>query len=137
MNFTAQDLDTLARTIVGEARSEPWAGMLAVGWTVRHRCEDPRRWPDTIHAVCRQRYQFSCWLSSDPNRKVIDKLKPEHDTMFRMCLGAAACVLTGLVEDNTDGANHYLALGSLPKRPAWYDASKVTVTIGHHTFLKL
>jgi N-acetylmuramoyl-L-alanine amidase len=92
MNFTAQDFDTMARTIWGEGRGEPWIGQIAIGFVIKNRTETPRRWRDTIHATCRQRYQFSCWLIADPNRALILKLDAMKDLSFRIALAAAAVV---------------------------------------------
>lgn len=131
------DIETLARTIWGEARGELHAGMIAVGWVVRNRASDElERWPKTIEAVCRQKSQFSCWNSNDPNSvklRTVDVSNPA----FRQCLRAAVEVICGSL-DPTKGANHYLTIAlAESKPPKWYDPDKVRIDIGHHRFLRL
>ena len=68
------DIDTLARTLVGEARGTSLLDMLGVAAVVRERVLRPGWWSQPLHSwqsVCRARYQFSCWNEGDPNREVI------------------------------------------------------------------
>lgn len=131
------DIETLARTIWGEARGELHAGMIAVGWVVRNRASDElERWPRTIEAACRQPRQFSCWNSRDPNSLAVRTVDVEN-AAFRQCLRAALEVLCGNI-DPTKGANHYLTIAlAESKPPKWYDPDKITLDIDHHRFLRL
>src|SRR5688500_4029200 len=65
------DLDTLARTLWGEARGEGRNGMQAVANVIMNRYKlarsnsgYARQWGRTVAEVCRKKYQFSCWLPS-------------------------------------------------------------------------
>jgi N-acetylmuramoyl-L-alanine amidase len=130
----AKTLDVMARTIFGEARSEPWEGKLAVGWVIQNRATQGGWWGSTVPAVCRKARQFSCWNPTDPNRLRCERVGLRDDTMFRQCVAAAACVLSGLCPDQTGGATHYYATSIDP--PAWARGKTPTVTIGNHVFFK-
>ena len=77
------DIDTLARTIYGEARGEDRQSKIAVACVILNRVQqrkqcgyrniDGRKIP-TIAATCLKPWQFSCWNEKDPNRKVILKV---------------------------------------------------------------
>lgn len=129
------DIETLARTIYGEARGEGFDGMLAVGWVVKNRMLEDR-WPDTIEKVCKQKAQFSCWNTNDPNLIRLSSVGID-DQAFRQCLRASLEVILG-ANDPTKGANHYLTRGLAEKHPpSWYDKERVVKDIGSHRFLKL
>ena len=132
-NVTHLDIDILARTIWGEARGESQQGRIAVGWVILNRTMHRRRWPDDVMGTCLEKYQFSCWLDSDPNR---DKMRGVtfDDPVFRRCYEAAVAVCNGSEVDPTQGADHYHTTSISPN---WADKSKVTCTIGHHRFYKL
>ena len=60
----SRDFEALFRTVVGEAVGEGTQGQIAVAWVIRNRVRDPR-WPNTIHDVCHQPYQFECMTNSN------------------------------------------------------------------------
>jgi N-acetylmuramoyl-L-alanine amidase len=132
------DIETMARTIWGEARGEPFAGKLAVGCVVMNRARAKGRngWPESTEKVCRQRRQFSCWNEDDPNRTKILLVGLDNPAFRDSLLAAMKAYVGG--EDPTHGADHYLTANlarSAP--PPWFDADKVTASIGSHLFLKL
>jgi spore germination cell wall hydrolase CwlJ-like protein len=133
---TPWDIEVLARTLYGEARSEPDAGKTAIAWVILNRVTD-RRWPKTIAGVCLQPKQFSAWNERDPNRtKLIGvTLLDEH---FAACMAVAWSVIGGVAPDPTKGANHYLTT-ELAERspPPWFDRQHVVGRLGAHLFLKL
>lgn len=67
------EIDTLTRTLWGEARGEGTAGMEAVASVVLNRvkiaAENNGRWwwGANIIQVCQKPYQFSCWNRSNAN----------------------------------------------------------------------
>jgi len=71
------ELITMAKTVWGEARGESVKGQIAVAWVIKNRADNPRWWGKTIEEVCLKKYQFSCWLESDPNKAKMDKLTEE------------------------------------------------------------
>lgn len=134
------DWDTLRRTIYGEARNQPYAGLLAVGWVVKNRLA--RRWgkvAPTISDICTQHLQFSCWNKNDPNRETILRATDDIPEFLR-CSGAAAEVLLGVRPDPTNGADHYFTVdkpkGARVWPPAWAASMTHTATIGGHIFYK-
>lgn len=143
-----QDLDTLARTLWGEARSEGERGMQAVANVIMNRFKKAqsstsaaRQFGRTVHEICLKPYQFSCWLANDPN---LPKMRAvtAADANFRLCLNVAERALKGQLPDITGGADHYLNVPVTIKirggtLPPWVDMNKRTASIGDHTFLRL
>lgn len=124
-------VETLAKTIYGEARGESYKGQLAVGWVIRNRAADGKlRWPRDIIGVCRQPKQFSCWNEDDKNFSLI---KDAHINSpgFLACVGAAALVLSGSEPDPTGGATHY---HTEAVKPGWAAKMKESTRIGSHIF---
>lgn len=121
----------LALAIYREARGEPAAGKLAVGWVIRNRVAD-QRWPETYRDVILQPFQFSAFNKNDSQSTVFPKA--ESDAAWEGCVSAAREVLNGAT-DFTNGANHYFADTIEP--PNWADPQKHVVSIGHHKFYKL
>ena len=100
--LTFEDIvDTIARTIYGEARGEPLEGKIAVAWTVVNRFRKGS-WLSgrTLAATALKRKQYSCWNKGDPNREQIDNITAE-DQMYQLCLWCALGVVLGLEPDPT------------------------------------
>ena len=129
---TDGDVDTMARTMWGEARGEVRGGMQAVGGVILNRVADAR-WPNSIAAVCKQPFQFSCWNSNDPN---LPKLRTVGlaDTAFREAFKLARDAAIGRLPDNTGGANHYHHRSI---RPSWALGHQPNFELGQHVFYKL
>ena len=127
-----KSLDIFARTIYGEARGESWTGKLAVAWTMRNRADNPGWWGKDIYSVCLKPWQYSCWLSTDPNAAVITQVTLDT-SQFRECFAAACLVYDHRISDPTSGATHYYAL-SMPKPPVWAGKLQPKGTIGNHRF---
>lgn len=147
---TPTDIATLARTIWGEARGEPFLGKLAVGWVVVNRAGRPGWWggPD-LRSVCLKPWQFSCWNQNDPNRARMLTLaigaplqsaerNGLEDSVFRDCYAAAVLAAGGHLPDPTSGATHYFAaqLARQGRPPAWAEGRHPVASIGGHLFFK-
>lgn len=131
-------IELLARTVFGEARSEPPEGRLAVAYVAINRARDPgRRWPPNLAAVLLQPHQFSCWWLPGPNRDCVIAT-PIDDAVLDACREIAEAAASDQAPDPSNGADAYLR-ADLAERapPAWFDRAKVTARIGHHLFLKL
>ncbi|MBL4589088.1 MAG: cell wall hydrolase [Alphaproteobacteria bacterium] len=141
------EIDVLARTLWGEARSEGVQGMEAVACVVLNRVEVARKmagywWGNNTIQVCQKAYQFSCWNKSDPQyRRVISDPQyrrvisvTEKDVYFATCMRVARRALWALIDDPTNGATHYH--GDYVN-PVWADINKKTKIIGRHIFYKL
>jgi N-acetylmuramoyl-L-alanine amidase len=133
------DIDTLARTIYGEARGEGFDGKVAVAWVVINRVRTGR-YGSTVKDVCLRPRQFSCWNLDDPNRQRIEKVTPE-DSVFAECLGIAALVyaafkgrggaLPSVLKDPTTRSTHYCVT---KLEPYWARGETPVCTIGNHKF---
>ena len=134
MTAVSQDLDTLARTLFGEARGEPLEGVYAVAWVIRNRVKRGGRFGLTVSEVCKRPLQFSCWNSHDPNFGQLLAANIEQLAFLR-CHGAAALVLADAIPDPTEGADHYYAV-SMATSPSWAAAMLPTVRISRHQFLR-
>lgn len=136
-NLVNLDVWTLTQTLAGETRGETIEGKVAVAHVIRNRAID-KRWPDTIHEVCKQPWQFSCWNPKDPNCKMIDALEVNDLARYawlRECFAVALGVASGIIPDPTGGANHYFN----PKvvNPDWAKGKPTIYKEGNHVFLKL
>lgn len=137
-------LDTLARTMWGEARGEPdaRAGMGAVAHVVINRVAARSWWGRDVTAVCRKHAQFSCWNAGDPNLPQL-RAVTTADASFRLALEVARELLALEARDPreraridpTGGATHYLAR-SLGQWPEWARGQPVNVAIGNHLFFR-
>lgn len=121
----------MARTIYGEARGEGWNGMVAVAYVILNRAALGGWWGDSIISVAQKPWQFSAWNEGDPNRAVIENLKPGDSWIFDKAYEIAGLVIGGDIEDPTGGATNY---HTLEITPAWADPSKQVAVIGNHIF---
>ena len=132
------EIDVLARTLWGEARSEGTQGLEAVACVILNRVKVSRKmagywWGNDIIQVCQKPYQFSCWNKSDPQYTRVINVD-ETDMHFATCVRVARRATLGLIEDITKGATHYHADYV---NPSWADIRKKTVIIGRHIFYRL
>jgi N-acetylmuramoyl-L-alanine amidase len=132
------EIDVLARTLWGEARSEGTAGMEAVAAVVLNRVKTAKAlggywWGNDIIQVCQKPYQFSCWNRSDPSYKKLIEVT-ENNIYFRTALRISRRAVAGVLKDHTGGATHYHADYV---NPYWAEGENSTTTIGRHIFYKL
>jgi N-acetylmuramoyl-L-alanine amidase len=133
------EVDTLARTIWGEARGEGGRGMMAVANVVLNRANIAKSfkgrfgWGNTIIQICQKPYQFSCWNKNDPNFRLVINVTPK-DKIFDHALHIARQALKGCLLDETKGATHYHTNNISPH---WADKTKITASIGRHIFYRL
>lgn len=119
------------RTLWSEARGEPDEGQRAVAHVLVNRLKDGR-WGPTFASVCLASSQFSCWNTTDPNRKAV-ALLPDADPMLAQLAGFMAQAIAGDT-DPTGGATHYYAT-SMKTAPFWAKG-KPFIRIGRHLFFK-
>ena len=130
-----QDINTLARTIFGEAIGEKLLGQEAIASVVLNRVDFAKRkggywWGNTITEVCRCPWQFSCWNINDPNYKILTK-DLLIDRTFQVCRRIAPRAIGGVLNDKTCGATHY-HIRTL--RPKWSIGKIPYAEIGNHIF---
>ncbi len=116
--------DTVAVTILAEARGEGQAGMYAVACVIQVRAKERKLTPEQ---VCLQKSQFSC------NNKGIqlNLLNQSQEAGYARLLAAA---IGRLDESFVGGANHYHTAAVQPK---WSKGVKPVREIGNHKFYKL
>lgn len=141
MTSNLMDIDTLARTLYGEARGESRQGKIAVACVVLNRIKKKKMcgWRNingyrvaTVAATCTKPWQFSCWNRDDPNRKIIIAVTMENKR-FAECYEIAQAACDGALEDITNGATHYYN----PKacaQPNWAKGKTPCATVGAHLF---
>jgi spore germination cell wall hydrolase CwlJ-like protein len=140
------DLDTLARTIWGEARGEGMDGMAAVANVITNRVDidlhDDRKpdwWGEGFREVCMKPWQFSCWNAGDPNRARLLAVTAS-DPQYADAMVLAAAAIGGKLRDRTNGATHYFAPKAMEqlglKLPAWAQHQTPTAMIGDHVFYR-
>ena len=128
-------VDTLARTLWGEARGEGYNGMQAVANVIMNRVSHPTWWGHDVVSVCTKPWQFSCWNESDPNRqKLIDVTS--DDPQFQTCCAIANIAVNGQLDDLTNGATSYFD-SRMPTPPKWAEGQTPCASIGHHLFYKV
>lgn len=127
-------IDTLARTVWGEARGEPnqQAGMGAVANVVLNRVRRQTYWGKTVREVCRKPYQFSCWNVGDPNLPKLSAVTASNPS-FALALRVAEAAVNNQLPDATLGATHYYARSML-QPPKWARGHAPCATIGSHLF---
>ena len=131
------EVDTLARTIWGEARGEGSIGMQAVAAVILNRVEYSEGragfwWGNDIIAVCQKPYQFSCWNKNDANYKKLLEIDTS-DIHFATAIRIARRALAGVMDDPTGHATHYHVQGIMPH---WAEDEKPTAAIGRHLFYR-
>jgi hypothetical protein len=138
------DLSWCALTVYLEAEGEAPEGKLAVAWVIANRSA---RWRESVQDVVFKAWQFSAWNTDSPRRLTLDRLDPD---VYHECYRAACGALLRMLPDPTHGADHYLNVETVlrdagrlppwaahPHDPTQVDPSKVTATIGRHTFLQV
>ncbi len=144
-NFSFSDLITMALTVWAEARGESVSGQTAVAWVIKNRWLNPRWWSrhpgdaitdDTITAVCKEPYQFSCWNPNDPNRVKLTDIKTQQRADFKAILTICRMVLEGEYSDPTNCADHYCT-SKIVNHVKWTKGRKPCAVIGRHSFYRI
>lgn len=133
----SSDVDTLARTMWGEARGETQAGRDAVGCVVRNRLNSLSYvlYGLTYAAQCTAHEQFSCWNAGDVNRAQLQAVT-ESDAIFAECLSDAQGVIDGTTPDPTGGATNYFDTSMKNDPPEWAASMTFTTQIGRLLFYR-
>ncbi|AWJ88947.1 cell wall hydrolase [Azospirillum baldaniorum] len=126
-----QAVDTLARTLWGEARGESVRAMEAVAAVVMNRVSRARDqggwwWGNDVVAVCRLPGQFPCWDPDAPGRLGLLSVTAA-DPVFAAAQRIARRAVAGLLDDPTGGATHLHRAGA---NPQWAQGRSVCAEIG-------
>ncbi len=114
------NVELLAKLIHGEARGEPYAGMVAVGAVVLNRVSSPN-FPSTIAGVVYQKGAFDAVSDGQINM-----------TPTQQCYNAARDAMNGW--DPSGGAIYYFNPATATNKWIW--SRPLTITIGKHRFCK-
>ncbi len=114
------NINLLARIIHGEARGEPYTGMVAVGAVVLNRVDSPQ-FPSTIAGVIYQPGAFDAVSDGQIN------LTPSSEAY-----NAARDAMNGW--DPSGGAIYYFNPATATNKWIW--SRPMTVTIGKHRFCR-
>lgn len=114
------NIELLARAIYGEARGEPYTGMVAVGAVILNRV-DSSKFPSTIAGVVYQPGAFDAVSDGQIN------LTPNQQSY-----NAARDAMNGW--DPTGGAIYYFNPATATNKWIW--SRPMTVTIGKHRFCR-
>ena len=114
------NIELLARAIHGEARGEPYTGMVAVGAVILNRVESPN-FPSTIAGVVYQKGAFDAVSDGQIN------LTPNEQSY-----NAARDAMNGW--DPSGGAIYYFNPSTATNKWIW--SRPMTITIGKHRFCK-
>ena len=130
-----EEINTLAKTIFGEARGESLSGQEAIASVVLNRVKFAQKnrgywWGNTITEVCRCPWQFSCWNPNDPNYKILTG-DLQTNQSFQICRRIALRAIGGVLNDKTYGATHY---HTRTLRPKWSIGKIPCAEIGNHIF---
>ncbi len=136
-----KDEQTIAITLMGEARGEKKAGLYAVGCVIQQRSIERKLTPAQ---VCLQNalnkngvrvWQFSCWKDK-PYIETMKRLLEANteQAKYAKMLARAICKGHMLAQHFTGNANHYHASYVTPY---WIKGYKPTKIIGKHLFYKI
>ena len=114
------NVDLLARCIYGEARGEPYTGMVAVGAVILNRVDSPN-FPSTVAGVIYQKGAFDAVADGQIN------LTPNTQAY-----NAARDAMNGW--DPSGGAIYYF--NPVTATNKWIWSRPMTITIGKHRFCK-
>jgi len=129
------DQEVIAKTAWGEARSLGSDGMQATINTGQNRvASGVHWWGTTLRSVFLYPYQYSCWLTGDPNRSKLLQVT-ESDPQYAIAMQLASAALSGSLPDITGGADSYYAI-SLPKPPKWAEGLSPCFEIGAHLYFR-
>jgi len=129
----------LAMNIYHEARGEPLAGQLAVGFSVMNRVAD-ERYPDTVCDVVHQA-KYNGWDMENPIRNRCQYSwfcdgksdNPQDGKLMLESTILAQNIIHGRVTDVSEGATHYHANYV---HPYWADELTTVLSVGSHIFYR-
>lgn len=137
------ELEVVALTIYGEARSERVEGRVAVGCVIRNRF-NARKYGSDYKAVCLMPWQFSCWLHhDDDHRRNYGQLMAAARSLraddlgpaLKECEWIAGGIISSNLEDITRRSTHYITRKLWESKPPWWAMGRTPrIGIGSHVF---
>ncbi len=133
-----KEQNTIAQTLLGEARGEGKAGLYAIACIVKRRME-LKSYPNTAMGVCLEPSQFDYWTQrkrvkwDDQNRANVRRLM-QTDTELVRYAKMLAININRVDLNYTKNADHYCTLDT---HNYWTKGRKPVAIIGQHKFYKL
>jgi spore germination cell wall hydrolase CwlJ-like protein len=124
--ITIEDIIAMTQTIYGEARNQPYMGMVAVGKVILARS---RRDRISIWEVVHKKKQFSCWNHTDLNLYILSNNRME--VMLREMQAALQAINDITFLEELNEATHYHTVSI---KPYWAKGHKPVKIIGDHAF---
>ena len=113
------ELKCVAENVYFESRGEPIMDQIYVANVTMNRVKDNTgRWADTPCGVVYQPYQFS-WTNDKLSIKMQENLIASSEAkkeLWSQIVEVSGLVMAGLIDDQTNGANHY---HRRDVKPAW------------------
>ena len=127
------DVHLLAATLFSETKDlEDAKGVANV---ILNRTKRPERFGNNIQEVIYAPYQFSGVGTDEFNKAANLKFKDKNEeNIFKQFLSVSSAALKGQLEDNTDGADHYVNLKLT--RPKWSKVYQKATKIKDHTYYR-
>lgn len=140
------DREAFILTLWAEARGEPIEGKVAVASVILNRWRQPRRYGQTIKAVCHARAQFSCWwkFGGAANYQALYRRAAAvaagtsfDDALWRECVWVVDGLTTGALRSRVGTSTHYLTSALLKAAPpAWAQGKKPAYVVAAHSFFE-
>lgn len=141
------DREAFLVTLWGEARGEPIEGKVAVASVIMNRWKHPKRYGQTIKAVCHARSQFSCWWrfgGAENYQAVMQRANvlatkggTFNDQLWRECEWVVDGLLSGSVRSRVGASTHYLTSSLLRiDPPDWAIGKKPHYVVAAHSFFE-
>ena len=126
---TDMECVVLAEAIYYESRGEPIEGQIAVAHVIMNRVSSPY-WPDNILEVVYNNCHFSYTCDGSLERGISDFHSFEEAKIL------ASDVISGSLDDPSNGADHYFNPNKAKFVPDWSQTYSRVATIGNHVFHK-
>ena len=121
----------LALCMWREARGEGTDGMKAVGCVIRNNIKNKVADFSWIDILLHPFFISSLTAINDPEER---KWPLYEDVQWAICLDLALGIISGSIEDITNGATHYFATSI--SKPEWAKDMALCFKQGHHEFYK-
>lgn len=125
----ANDIETVAKTLYGEASNQGHSGRMGVASVIWNRANGDK---NRLKSVCLKPKQFSCWNDGVVN---VDK----KSKVWSECLEIAKSMFVGTFSPTTKGDHYYAFQGKykVKSAPTWALNQTPVSTIGDHRFYDL
>lgn len=135
-NIDKKELMCVAQNVYFEARGESIMDQIYVANVTMNRVHDKQqRWGKTPCEVVYQPYQFSWTNEKGKRHEIAKKIESSEykQKLWTQIVESSALVMVGLIDDHTNGANHYHHKDVRPKWVVDYKVSP-TMTASVHIF---